>query len=167
MKKHINSIIAIGVLVFIAMACNASFTTANISGIKFGKNDKAEPESKTFNVGEKVYAVAAVSNSMSKTKVRFKLTAENVEGMEKGKEAGNVDVDMSSSGTAIFSFNAFAPGEFKVEATLLDENGKEIDKKSGTVTCKGTAPAPVAPNETKKSDDSKTDDSQDKDSDDK
>ena len=163
MKKHINSIIAIGILVFIAMACNASFTTANMSGIKFGKNDKAEPETKTFNVGEKVYAVATVANSMSKTKVRFKLTTENVEGQEKGKEAGNVDVDMSSSGTAIFNFNAFAPGEFKVEATLLDENGKEIDKKSGNVTVKGTAPASVSAPDTKKdSDATKDSDSEDK-----
>ncbi len=162
MKKHFNSIIAVCALAFVVMACNASFTTANISGIKFGKNDKAEPESKTFNVGEKVYAVATVANSMSKTKVRFKLFTENVEGQEKGKEAATVDVDMPSSGTAIFNFNASAPGDFKVEATLLDENGKELDKKSGTVTAKGSAPAPQTSTEIRKDEDKKDEDSEDK-----
>lgn len=141
MKNKMNAIIALGVLVFIAMACNASFTTANISSLNFGKNEKAEPATTSFNVGERVNAVAVVSNSMSKTKVRFKVFFDNVEGKPKGAEAGSTDVDMASSGSALFSFNAIAPGTYKIDAALLDESGKEVDKKSGTVTVTGSAPA--------------------------
>lgn len=153
MKKHFSSIIAIGILVFIAMACNASFTTANISSLNFGKNEKAEPPTTTFDVGDRVNAVAVVSNSMSKSKVRFKIFFDNVEGKPKGGEAGTTDVDISGSSGAFTSFNAVAPGTYKIDATLLDEDGKEVDKKSGTVTVKGSAPAaPADSTDTKKSD---------------
>ncbi len=141
MKKHFSSIIAIGILVFIAMACNASFTTANISSFNFGKNDKADPPTTTFNVGEKVYAVANVSNSISKQKIRFKLTFENVQGKGKGEEAATKDLDIDGSSATNFFFTPPLPGEYRVEAILLGEDGKEIDKKSGTVTVKGSAPA--------------------------
>ncbi|MBS1798125.1 MAG: hypothetical protein JSS81_30205 [Acidobacteria bacterium] len=163
MRNKFNLIVAVAALVVIGMACNASFTTANISSLKFGKNDKADPETTSFNVGEKVNAVATVSNSMSKTKVKFKVFFENVSGQDKGKEAGATDVDLPSSGTAIFYFNPNAPGDYKVEATLVDESGKEIDKKSGTVNVKGTAavtePAKVSPDSDKSKD---ADDKEDK-----
>lgn len=157
MKKHFNSIIAIAVLVFIAMACNASFTTANISSFNFGKNDKAEPATTSFNQGEKVYAVAVVSNSMSKTKVRFKV--ENTKG---GGTPLTKDVDLESSGSAYLEITNIVGGDYKAEATLLDESGKEIDKKSGTFSVKGDAPTST----TEKPKDS-TDADKDKDSDDK
>lgn len=151
MKKHFSSIIAIGILVFIAMSCSGSFTTANISSLNFGKNEKAEPPTTTFDVGDRVNAVAVVSNSMSKTKIRFKIFFDDVQGKPKGGEAGTTDVDMAGGNAAFTSFNAVAPGTYKIDATLLDEDGKEIDKKSGTVTVKGSAPA--APTESTNDDD--------------
>ncbi len=164
MKKHFSTIIAIGILVFIAMACNASFTTANISSLNFGKNEKAEPPTTTFDVGDRVHAVAVVSNSMSKSKVRFKIFFDNVEGKPKGGEAGTTDVDMAGSNGAFTSFNAVAPGTYKIDATLLDEDGKEIDKKSGTVTVKGSAPTTTTE---KPKDSTDADKDKDADSDDK
>jgi hypothetical protein len=134
MKTKINSLIAVSALIFIALACNASFTTANISSFNFGKNDKAEPPTTNFNVGEKVYAVAAVSNTSSKHKMKFKLTPP-----EKTAAPVEKDFDFTGAATVNFFFNAVAPGEYKVEAILLDEDGKEIDKKSGSITVKGSA----------------------------
>jgi hypothetical protein len=140
MKNKINTIIAIGVLVFIAMACNASFTTANISSFNFGKNEKAEPPTTTFNTGEKVYAVAMVSNTSGKHKMRFKVFYENVQGKTKGEEAMNKELDFEGARPVYLSFDLPVPGDFKVEATLLDDQGKELDKKSGTFTVKGEMP---------------------------
>lgn len=137
MKTKINAIIAISVLIFIATACNASFTTANISSFNFGKNEKAEPPTTTFDISDKIYAVAMVSNTSSKHKMRFKIFYENVPGEEKGKEAYSKDLDFEGSRPVFLYFNAPAGGEYKVEATLLAEDGKEVDKKSGTVTVKG------------------------------
>ncbi len=137
MRSKINLIIAVGVLVFIAMACNASFTTANISSFNFGKNEKADPPTTTFNTGDKVYAVAMVSNTSSKHKMRFKVFYENVQGKNKGEEAMNKELDFEGARPVYLFFDVPVPGEFKVEATLFDDSGKEIDKKSGTFTVKG------------------------------
>jgi len=156
MKNKINALIGLFVFVCITMACNASFTTANISSFTTGKNEKAEPATTTFNVGDKVHGLAVVSNSMSKSKVNFKLFFENVQGQKKGEVAGTTDVEMASSGTATFSFNAVAPGDYKIDATLIDESGKEIDKKSATVTVKGAAP--TTSTDKPKSDDTSKDD---------
>ena len=134
MKSKINLMLALGVLVFIAMACNASFTTANISSFTFGKNDKAEPASTTFNVGEKVFAVAVVSNAMSKIKVRFKV--ESTSGSS--QPPLTQEVELASAGRAFLEVTKLPPGEYKAEAVLFDESGKEIDKKSGTFSVKGS-----------------------------
>ncbi len=135
MKKHFNSIIAIAILVFIAMACNASFTTANISSFNFGKNDKADPPTTSFSAGEKVYAVAVVSNTSSKHKMKFKFESTSSNGVP----PMNKDLDFEGSRPVFLELTIPKGGEYKVEATLLDESGKEIDKKSGTFTVKGDA----------------------------
>lgn len=158
MKNKLSLIIAVSVLAFIAMACNASFTTANISSFNFGKNDKAEPPTNSFNAGEKVYAVANVSNAMGKNKVRFKF--ENTS--NNGIQPMTKDVDLEGGGRAYLELTIPKGGDYKVEATLLDESGKEVDKKSGTFNIKGDA-VPAASENSKDSDDS----DKDKDSDDK
>ena len=164
MKNKINSIIAICTLVFIAMACNASFTTANISSFNIGKNEKAEPPTTTFNVGEKIYVVTVVSNTSSKHKMRFKVFAENATGLKKGEEALTKDIDFEGARPVFLYFDAAVPGDFKVEATLLDDQGKELDKKSGTFSIKGSAPTTTTE---KPKDSSDSDKDKDKDSDDK
>ena len=133
MKSKINLMLALGVLVFIAMACNASFTTANISSFNFGKNDKADPATTTFNMGEKVYAVAMVSNTSSKHKMRFNFESVSNNGVKPLTK----ELDFEGSRPVFLELTIPAGGEYKVEATLFDESGKEIDKKSGTFTVKG------------------------------
>ena len=160
MKKYFNSIIAVCALAFIALACNASFTTANISSFNFGKNDTATPPATSFDIADKIYAVAVVSNTSSKHKMRFKVTYDNVQGKGKGEEALSKDIDFEGARPIFLKFNVPAPGDYKVEATLLGEDGKEIDKKSGTVTVEGSAPAAQTSTETKKDDDKE--DSEDK-----
>jgi hypothetical protein len=155
MKNKINSVIALCTLIFIAMACNASFTTANISSFNFGKNDKADPPTTNFNVGETVYAVANVSNTSGKHKLKFKITPsdKNIKPFEK-------DFDFTGPANANIYFVAVAPGEYKVDVVLLDESGKEIDKKSGSITAKGEAPS--APTGKPKSDTSDSNEDSDK-----
>lgn len=137
MKNNINGLIALSAMIFIALACNASFTTAGISSFNIGKDEKANPPITSFNVGEKVYAVANVSGAMGKHKMKFKVTpptGSNTTPLEK-------DIDFEGSRPVYLFFNAPAPGEYKVEAVLVDEQGKEVDKKSNTFSVKGNAPA--------------------------
>lgn len=153
MKTKINSVIVIGILVFIAMACNASFSTANMSALKFGKNDKADPATTTFNQGDKVFVVATVANSMSKTKVKFKI--------EGAGSNLNKDIEMPSSGDAYLEVTNAAAGEYKAEVILLDESGKELDKKSGSFSVKGDTSKTESPkNPTNADKDTETEDAE-------
>ncbi len=158
MKSTISAVIALTALIFIVLACNASFTTANISSFNFGKNEKADPPSTSFDVGEKIYAVANVANTSSKHKMKFNIIFENVEGKSKGEEALNKEIEFEGSRPVFLFFDAPIPGEYKVEAILFDEQGKELDKKSGTVTVKGDSPGTTT-DEPTDSDDSPDSDS--------
>jgi hypothetical protein len=156
MKTKISSIASICVLIAVVLACNASFTTANISSFNTGKNETATPPTSSFNIGEKVFAVAVVSNTSSKHKMKFKVFYENVQGKGKGEEAFSKDIEFEGSRPVFLSIDASIPGDFKVETALLDESGKEIDKKSGTFTVKGEAPTTKTETESKKDDDPET-----------
>lgn len=151
MKTKINSVIAIGILVFIAMACNASFSTANISAFNFGKNEKADPATTSFTQGDKIFAVATIANAMGKYKVKFKV--ENTAG---GGTPLTKEIDMPGSGTAYLEITTAPGGEYKAEAVLVDETGKEIDKKSGNFSVKGDSKPTTT---TEKPKDSETEDS--------
>lgn len=153
MKKHISAVIALGLLVMVAVACSGSFGTANISELKFGKNDKAEPAATTFNTGEDIYALATVSNASGKHKLTWRITYENVAGKGKGEEVGTKSIDFEGSKALWQQFSSPLPGEYKVEATLSDDTGKKIESKAGTVTIKGSAVAPTADDSKKTSDD--------------
>lgn len=152
MKKHIGAVFALGILIFVAAACNGSFTTANISKLEFGKNETAQPAATTFDINDKMYAVATVSNTSEKLKMAFKVTVENVTGAAKGQEVISKSIDFEGARPIWLQFTVNKPGEFRVETVLSDETGKEIDKKSGTITVTGSA-APPATTDKKDNDD--------------
>jgi hypothetical protein len=151
MKTKNITIIALFLLAGLLSAC--SFTTANLSSLEFGKNQKAEPTATTFNVGETVFSVAKVSAAIGKLKIKFKVTTPDKKSQDK-----DVDFD-GSQGGAFLSFAPTMPGEYTIDAALVDEAGKEIGKKSGKFTVKGEAPAPAEP---KKDDDTEHSESDDK-----
>jgi hypothetical protein len=160
MRTKTTLIIALAFLAFALSACSFSYSTASISSLDFGKNKQAAPPATTFNVGEMVYAVAGISLTTPDEKIRFNLIYENVQGKAKGEIAATKEIVIGSSSSANFFFSTPTPGEYKVEAILTDPFGKEMDKKSGTVTIKGGAANTSATEP--KTDDSKTDDSDDK-----
>lgn len=157
MMKNVTAIFALSLLVAIAAACSGSFSTANISELKFGKNNKADPATTSFNTGEDIYALATVSNvPEGKYQLTWKITYDNVQGKSKGGEVGTNTVDFEGSKQLWQSFSSPLPGEYGVEATLSDAEGKKIDSKSGKLTIKGSAPTAPSAEDKKKAD---TDDS--------
>lgn len=154
MKRQIGAIVALGLLIAVAVGCSGSFSTANISELKFGKNDKADPATTTFNTGEDIYAVATVANASGKYKLNWKVTYDNVQGKSKGEEVGTKSIDFEGSTRLWQTFSTPLPGEYKVEATLVDDTGKTLETKNGIVTVKGSAPAAPAKNDEKTDDDS-------------
>ena len=141
MKNNLSAIITIGILLIAAAACSDGFTTANISTLEFGKSETAQPAATTFDAGEKIYAVATVSNTSSKHNLNFKVTCENVAGKTKGEEIANESIPFEGARPIWLSFGVASAGEYYIEATLLDESGKKIDSKSGKITVKGEGAA--------------------------
>ena len=160
MKKNIITFVAIGLMAFFAAGFSCSFTTANISKLDFGKNEKGDQATTNFSVGEKIYSIATISNTSSKHKINFVVTADNVTGKKKGDEVYNEKIDFEGARPVWLAFNLANPGDYKVDANLMDEDGKTIDTKSGTITVKG---APMAPAAADADDKKKTDDDADED----
>ena len=160
MKTKITLIIALAFLAFTFSAC--SFSTANISELKFGKNETATPASVGFNVGEKIFAVAVVSNAIGIHKVKFNLKYENVAGKGKGESFGKPELEVDGNRSVFVNFNSSLPGDYSVEAVLVDEQGKELGKKSGTIKITGSAPTVPAAAKTDDADSDSEDKSDDK-----
>jgi hypothetical protein len=127
-------VISLGLLVVVALNCKFSASTANISGLKIGKDKSVSTETSTFAPNDTVYAVATISNSRSKVKVKGRLVPADAPG-EKGPED---TVELPSSGTATFTFtppaSGFPPGKYKIEVIMMNEEGEQKDTKSGTFT---------------------------------
>ena len=127
-------VVSLGLLVVLALACKFSASTANISGLKIGKDKSVGTETSAFAPNDIVYAVATISNSPGKVKVKGRLVPEDAPG-EKGPED---TVELPGSGTATFTFTppaaGFPPGKYKIEVIMMNEDGEQKDTKSGTFT---------------------------------
>lgn len=132
--RRATLVLSLGLLVVLGLSCKFSASTANISGLKIGKDKSVGTESSTFAPNDIVYAVATISNSPGKVKVKGRLVPEDAPG-EKGPED---TVELPGSGTATFTFtppaSGFPPGKYKIEVIMMNEEGEQKDTKSGTFT---------------------------------
>ena len=132
-------LVSLGVLVFVALACNFSASTANISDLKLGKDQTATQTTSSFAATDTIYAVATISNAPGAVKVKGRLAIENVEGEQSGPIPGlEKTLDLPGSGTATYTFtpppSGFPAGKYKVEVFMLNEAGEQKDQKSASFT---------------------------------
>jgi hypothetical protein len=137
--KRWNLALGIGLLMAVLVACKFSASTANISSLKIGKDKAVSQEASSFAPGDTVYGVAEISNASEKLKVTAKLFADDVQGLPSGPiPGGDVSVDLPGSGTATFNFKgpggSWPPGKYKIEVTMLNEDGEQKDQKTATFT---------------------------------
>lgn len=131
--------VSLGVLVFAALACNFSASTANISDLKLGKDKAATQTTNSFAAADTIYAVATISNAPGAVKVKGRLAFEDVEGEQAGPIPGlETTLDLPGSGTATYTFtppaSGFPKGKYKVEVFMLDDKGEQKDQKSASFT---------------------------------
>ena len=129
--------VSLGVLVFAALACNFSASTANISDLKLGKDQAATQTTSSFAPADTVYAVATISNAPGAVKVKGRLAIEDVAGEQTGPIPGlEKTLDLPGSGTATYTFSpppsGFPKGKYKVEVFMLNEAGEQKDQKSAS-----------------------------------
>jgi hypothetical protein len=122
-------------LLAFAPACQFSVTTANISGLKLGKNKSVSQPTSTFESSDTIYAVAEISNAPGALKVKGRLVVDDVKGQQSGPIPGaETTIDMTSSGQATFTFSAppagWPEGKYKVEVFMLDSDGAQKDQKT-------------------------------------
>ena len=127
------------VLVAVALACNFSASTANISSLKLSKDKAAATETSSFAAPDTIYAVAVISNAPDKLKAKGRLSAEQVEGLDAGPIPGaETTLDLPGSATATFTFTppptGWPPGRYKVDVMMLNEAGEQKDQKSASFT---------------------------------
>ncbi|HEX7317884.1 MAG TPA: hypothetical protein VF297_28530 [Pyrinomonadaceae bacterium] len=132
-------LIPLGLLIFAAVACNFSASTANISDLKLGKDQTASQATSSFAPADTVYAVATISNAPGAVKVKGRLAIESVEGEQSGPIPGlEKTLDLPGSGTATYTFtpppDGFPKGKYKVEVFMLNEAGEQKDEKSASFT---------------------------------
>lgn len=132
-------LIPLALLVFAAVACNFSASTANISELKLGKDQTASQATSTFAPADTIYAVATISNAPGAVKVKGRLAIESVEGEQSGPIPGlEKTLDLAGSGTATYTFtpppDGFPKGKYKVEVFMLNEAGEQKDEKSASFT---------------------------------
>jgi len=123
----------------VALACKFSASTANISSLKIGKDKNVSTETNKFGPRDTVYGVAEISNAPGKIKVKGRLLADDIEGVQKGPLPGLEDtVELGGSGTAIFTFSpassGWPKGKYKLEVIMLNEQGEQKDQKDSTFT---------------------------------
>ena len=132
-------LIPLALLVFAAVACNFSASTANISDLKLGKDQTASQATSSFAPADTIYAVATISNAPGAVKVKGRLAIESVEGEQSGPIPGlEKTLDLAGSGTATYTFTppagGFPKGKYKVEVFMLNEAGEQKDEKSASFT---------------------------------
>jgi hypothetical protein len=114
-------------------------STANISGLKLGKDKEVSQETSSFGANDTVYSVATISNAPGAVKVKGRLVIEDVAGEQSGPIPGlEKTLDLPGSGTATFTFSpptaGFPKGKYKVEVLMLDEGGEQKDQKAASFT---------------------------------
>jgi len=140
MTNKINFTAAFGILMLISLAC--SFSTANLSEIKFGKDDSASNPSTKFKPEDEIFAVTSVNNAGGKNKVKFRLLFDEVEGAKSGTVAYKAEKELEVEGSREVFFNfsvqsGIVPGSYKTEVILTGEDGKELDRKTAAFTVSG------------------------------
>ncbi|MGI8641277.1 MAG: hypothetical protein ACR2MG_15180 [Pyrinomonadaceae bacterium] len=137
MTNKINFLTVFGILMLVSLAC--SFSTANLSEIKFGKDNSASSPGTKFKPKDEIFAVTSVNNAGGKNKVKFRLLFDDVEGAESGTVAykAEKELEVEESREVYFNFSVpggIVPGSYKTEVVLTGEDGKELDRKTATFT---------------------------------
>jgi hypothetical protein len=133
--------LSIGILLFsiaLSAACSQKPAQATITKLAFGNNAEADPQTNSFEVDKVIYVVATVANAVGKHNLNFEVTAEDgVENRVKGDHIMNKSIDFEANQPLFLHLSIAYSGNYKIEATLTDANGKQLDARSGIITVTG------------------------------
>lgn len=120
---HKPVLLLVSLLVWLAIACNFSVSTANLDPAQLAKDEAGTEITTTFEQEDTFFLVVNLNNAGSDTRVRAVWTALDVEGIEPDFALGEKEL-VSGSGKLTFSFandNLWPAGEYQVDLFLNDE----------------------------------------------
>jgi hypothetical protein len=138
MRKNINLVIGLGLLLATVLACGA--TTANISSLKVTSDEAGKNETKSFKPGDGVYTIAQISNNGGKVEVKWRILYD--EGDKAGQPVTGAEKTLEIEGDrpAVFWITlppaGFKDGRYKTEVTMT-YSGEQKDQKSATFGVSG------------------------------
>ena len=141
--KRLNLALGLGLVLAAALACNFNFSTANISSLKVGKDEKVSTETSSFGPKDTVYIVATLSNTSDKWKMRCRLYFDDVQGQKSGELVPESEqtLQLPGAGTASYKYSwggaGWPSGKYKIEVAMISEQGEEKDKKTANFTITG------------------------------
>ena len=144
MTNKFNFLCVLVILTLTSLACNFSTSTANLSDVKLGKDKDASSPMTSFNANDEIFVVTGVNSAIGKNKVKFRVLFDKVDGSPTGTVAYKLEKEMDVEGSRAVWFNfsmpgGFAPGSYKTEVILTNEEGKELERKNGSFTITGNA----------------------------
>ncbi len=130
MIKHKPFILASLLALFaLVLACNFSFSTANIAETWMSADEEGNNRTTTFAPDAVFYAQVDLRNASDDTKLKAVWTAVNVEGAEPNTLINETE---TTSGSAVLHFtlsnsNPWPAGTYKVDIYLEDKLAKTLE----------------------------------------
>jgi ABC-type oligopeptide transport system substrate-binding subunit len=124
-------------------ACSFSVSTAHISSLKVTKEKDGTNETNSFGPHESIFAQGEVANVPSKVTVKWRLITEKVEGQPANAAVPGMDksFELPADGTSSYHLSpseaGWPPGKYKIEFSMLNENGEQKDQKIAPFTVSG------------------------------
>ncbi len=132
MKRKINSIITLSILLAVVLACE--FTTANLSEITFSEDETGSKNFISEKQNEKIYALSSINNTKGKHTIRWKVTDSRGEEIKLPENEAVIEGARKIWLTLTLKPQIFPEGKYNFQVTLINEKGdKEIDTKTATL----------------------------------
>lgn len=135
MKNIVTSIMALGILLALCLACE--FSTASLAEITFSDDDKGKTTFTTARQGDKIYAISKKKFANGRHLIRWKVTNSKGEQIKLPENEAVIEGTRSIWLTLTLRPQVFPEGKYNFEVRLLSENGeKEFDSKTSVLEVK-------------------------------
>lgn len=128
--NRIQILIAVVVLLFFSLACEASVSTANISDAYLTTDEQKSGETDSFSNDQAFYCIVEVANAPDDTTLKAVWIAVDVEGVEPNYIIDEVEI--TTDGKEVFTFdlkndNLWPDGKYKVEIYMDGDLEKTLE----------------------------------------
>ena len=128
-KQHLKIILALIALIIAALACDFSFTTANIADAQMARDPEGNNPTTVFSPDDTFYAVVDLDNAPDDTTMRAEWTAVDVEGTDPNTSIDEAELT-TGTGTLHFELsntNPWPEGQYKVDLYINDELAETLE----------------------------------------